>query len=83
MYPHPAVLEALVRDRVLELRRSAAAQARGRREKRRHRVTAAARHGTGWLLVDVGLRLAVPRGAADRAIPRAQRPMLGRRGRSL
>jgi hypothetical protein len=72
MYPSPAVVEALVRDRVLELRRSADGRTRGRREKRRHRATAA----TGWLLVDVGLRLAVPRGAGG------QEPMLSRRGRS-
>ena len=82
MYPHPTIVEALVRDRVLELRQSAVGQARGRREKRRHRVTAAARHGTGWLLVDVGLRLAVPRGTASNA-PGAQRSMLSRRGRSV
>jgi hypothetical protein len=83
MYPHPAVIEALVRDRVLELRRSAVGRTRGRREKRRHRVTAAARHGTGWLLVDVGLRLAVPRGVTGTTMPRAERTLLSRRGRSL
>jgi hypothetical protein len=83
MYPHPAVLEALVRDRVLELRQTAAGRARSRRAERRRRVAAAARHGTGWLLVDVGLRLAVPRGATERPMPRAQRTMLSRRGRSV
>ena len=83
MYPNPAVVEALARDRVLELRQGAARRARFRREKRRHRVTAAARHGTGWLLVDVGLRLAVPRVATDRPMPRTQRAMLSRRGRSV
>lgn len=79
MHPNPVVVEALVRDRVLELRQSAVGRARGRREQRRRRVAAAARHETGWLLVDVGLRLATPRGAADRPMPRS---VLSRRGRS-
>lgn len=65
MYQHPAVLEALMRDRVAELRRSGPAPARIGREKRRHRGVAAARYGVGWLLVDMGLRLVTPRGGTS------------------
>lgn len=62
MYQNPTIAEALAQDRVLALRQSARASALGRGAKRPHRVTQAARRGTGWLLVDLGLRLAVPRG---------------------
>ena len=64
MHQHPAVLETLMRDRVADLRDSAQATAHRRRERRWHRFAAATRRGTGWLLVDMGLRLAVSRGAA-------------------
>jgi hypothetical protein len=66
VYENPALLEALARDRVIDLRQSAEVRATSDREKRRRRVTAAARHGTGWLLVDLGLRLAMPRGPINR-----------------
>jgi hypothetical protein len=58
-------LEALSREHVAELRRSAEARARRERDTRRHSVAEAARHGTGWLLVDLGLRLAAPRGGGS------------------
>jgi hypothetical protein len=61
MYQNPALVEALARDRILDLRQSAQARATSQRPTRRHRVTQAARQGTGWLLVDLGLRLAAPR----------------------
>ena len=82
MYQHPALLEPLIRDRVAELRQSGPATARiaptapvtaiGRHNRRRSLV-AAARSGTGWLLVDMGLRLAMPRGGANRPMARGQR----------
>jgi hypothetical protein len=72
VHQHPAVLEALARDRVAELRHSGWATARVRREKRWHGLVAAARRGTGWLLVDMGLRLAVPRGGASRRVARGE-----------
>lgn len=56
---HPALLDLLVRDRVAELRQSGAGVRIPREKPRRHPVEAA-RRGTGWLLVDLGLRLAVP-----------------------
>jgi hypothetical protein len=62
VYQHPALVEALIKDRVGELQHSAEATAHVRRDRRRRTVVEAARHGTGWLLVDMGLRLATPRG---------------------
>lgn len=62
MLQNPAVVEALGRDRVRERRQSARRSGLGRRDVHGRRFTAAARQGTGWLLVDLGLRLAVPRG---------------------
>jgi hypothetical protein len=63
VYPNPAVVQALAKDRVIELRQAAKAGATNRHEVRQPRVIEAARHGAGWLLVDVGLRLALPHGA--------------------
>jgi hypothetical protein len=60
VYPHPTLVDVLIRDRVAELQRSAGATAHVRRETRRHKLVAAARQGAGWLLVDMGLRLAMP-----------------------
>lgn len=70
MYQNPAIADALVRARVAELRRSAEARPRSRRVRRRPRVTEAAREATGWLLVEMGLQLAVPRAAVNRSAPR-------------
>lgn len=61
MYQNPALVEALARDRIADLRQSAQARATNQPPTRRHRVAQAVRHGTGWLLVDLGLRLAAPR----------------------
>lgn len=60
MSQNPALVEALAKDRLAELHQ---ATRRCRRETRPRRVIRAARNETGWLLVDLGLRLAVPRGA--------------------
>ena len=47
----------------------------GRHGRRTRRVRAldAARHGTGWLLVDMGLRLAMPRAGAKHSIASGRR----------
>ena len=59
MYHHQALAGVLVRDRVAELRRSAASAGASARSPR-------TQHRSGvWLLVDMGLRLAVPRGGAN------------------
>lgn len=63
MHQHPAIVEALSRDRVAELGNHGLARRGWRPERRRHRVTEVARRGTGWLLIEWGLRLAMPRGA--------------------
>jgi hypothetical protein len=73
VYQHPAVLEALVRDRVVERRLTGTASSRSQREGGRYRVTEVARRGAGWLLVEWGLRLAMPRGAVVRPVARGQR----------
>ena len=72
MHQHPVVLEALARDRVAELRHSASATTHMRGEKRWHRLVAAGRRGTGWLLIDMGLRLALPRGGTNHRVARGQ-----------
>jgi hypothetical protein len=73
MHQHPALREALARDRVVALRRSGQASPRIERSHRPDRVSNAARRRTGWLLVEVGLRLAVPRSAMTRPGTRGQR----------
>jgi hypothetical protein len=68
---NPALIEALARDRAAELRGSAAVHAsRIRPNRHRHRLLQAARRGTGWMLIDVGLRLVARRGPLDRPAPR-------------
>jgi hypothetical protein len=72
MHQNPALVEALARDHVAELQHSAEAAALGRQaDGRSHRVVDAARRRTGWLLVDVGLRLAAGGGAMS--VPGGQR----------
>ena len=73
MYQNPALLQALVRSRAADLRQSAGAGVRARPRKGRPRIFDAARHGAGWLLVDMGLRLAVSRGALNHPVARARR----------
>lgn len=62
-----------MRDRVAERRQVAPATAQIRRETRRHKRVAAARYGIGWLLVDMGLRLATPRRGSNHLVARGQR----------
>jgi hypothetical protein len=59
---NPALAQALARDHVAELRPSPRASAHVRRAKPRLGVSGAARRRAGWLLVDIGLRLATTRG---------------------
>ena len=73
MYHHPALIQALASDRVAERRHDARAAAAIRREKHPHRLIPAARHATGWLLIDVGLRLAMSRGGRSHSVAGAQR----------
>jgi hypothetical protein len=73
MHQHPVVQEAIVRGRVDGLRHNAGARARVRRETRRLKLLAAARHGAGWLLVDLGLRLAMPRAGVKQSIASGRR----------
>lgn len=71
MYQNPAIAETLVRDRVAHLQRSAAkASPVSRRERRRRPIGGAARSAAGWLLVEIGLRLALPRSAVNRSVAR-------------
>jgi hypothetical protein len=73
MTNHPALAEALTGERTVELRRSAQANPYRRRPTRRLRVGETARRGAGWLLVDIGLRLALPRRAMHGPAPRGER----------
>jgi hypothetical protein len=58
---NPFLVQALARDRVAELRQCARATAHVRPTKPGRRLTDTARRRVGWLLVDLGLRLAAPR----------------------
>ena len=73
MCQNPALAQALAKDRVAELRQAAEAGNRERRHMPRVRVIQAARRGTGWLLVDVGLRLAVPHRGTTHPVARTHR----------
>jgi hypothetical protein len=85
VYHHQALAGVLVRDRAAGLRQSAksaqsaqsaqraAASARGTRTQHRPGVIASARLRTGWLLVDMGLRLAVPRRGANPPVASGRR----------
>ncbi len=73
MHHNPALAQALARERVTELRQGAGTGVQTRRVVPRLRAIEAARRGAGWLLVDVGLRLALPRAAMKRPPVRAHR----------
>jgi hypothetical protein len=60
MFQHPSITEAIARDRIAEATQRAQLTAL-KRASRRPSAVAAARNATGWLLVDLGLRLTVPR----------------------
>ncbi len=70
---NPALVRALARERATELRQAANSGASSRHEVPRAPVILTARRATGWLLVDVGLRLALPRRSMTRAAARAHR----------
>ena len=61
MCQSPALLQALIRDRMVDVQQSAEVSIRSRPRGRRRAVIEAARTGAGWLLVDLGPRRAVPR----------------------
>jgi hypothetical protein len=69
---NPAIAQVLARDRAAQLR-SDGRNARRSSPTRRSRVTEAARRGAGWLLVDLGLRLAAPRNAVHHPMARGHR----------
>lgn len=73
MCQHPSLVEALAKDRVAELRRNASATAPSGRE-RRPSIVETARHRSGWLLVDIGIRLAVPHTAVSSPVRSERRP---------
>ena len=74
MYQNPTVAQALVRARVADLRKKGAKRTPQEGQgKRRHRLTDAAARGTGWLLVEAGLRLAVPRRETSGRVARGPR----------
>jgi hypothetical protein len=55
---HPALAEAVARNRLAEAQSQASAPTRGRTPRRRSHTL---RRATGWFLVSTGLRLALPR----------------------
>jgi hypothetical protein len=70
---HPALVQALTRDRVAGLRHAAEPSVRPRCDGPGASVLLATRRATGWMLVDVGLRLALPQRALNHPTARAQR----------
>jgi hypothetical protein len=74
VYQHPTVAQALVRARVADLQKKGARRTPHAEDgKPRHRLTDAAARGTGWLLVEAGLRLAVPRRDTSGRVARGPR----------
>jgi hypothetical protein len=70
---HPALVRALATDRVAELRTEIQETGSGtRHEVARPRAYDAVRRATGWMLVDVGLRLALSH-SAQHPVPQAHR----------
>ncbi len=61
MHHHPALVGPVIREQVAGLRHDAELHADGRHHAPGRRVIEAATQPTGWLLIEVGLRLAVPR----------------------
>jgi hypothetical protein len=70
---NPALAQALASDRSADLRQAAAPRVRPPRDDHRANVILATRRATGWMLVDVGLRLAVPQRGLNRPAPGAHR----------
>ena len=64
MHHHPALVGPVIREQVAALRHDAELDADGRHHAPGRRVIEAATQPIGWLLIEVGLRLAVPRGSA-------------------
>ena len=61
MCPNPALARELAGNRVADLQSAAGPGARDRGQLPRARDSRAVRRAAGWLLVDLGLRLALPR----------------------
>jgi hypothetical protein len=61
MFESPVLVEMMARDRSADLQRHGRKMTVHRRASDRRHVVDAARIGTGWFLVDLGLRLTVPR----------------------
>ncbi len=61
MYQHPALVQVLTADRVAALQQDAETGAPIGPQVRPSRGIQASRRAAGWLLVDLGLRLALPR----------------------
>jgi hypothetical protein len=72
MLASPTLMEMLARNRGDELRRHAQKATVRRRSSDPRRAIASARSGTGWLLVDLGLRLTVPRNTMRRPVARGR-----------
>jgi hypothetical protein len=73
MSRHPALARALATQRSAELQKIAQPRFATRSQQRRMRAVQAARRDAGWLLVDLGLRLALPRRTRPRPVARAHR----------
>jgi hypothetical protein len=73
MYQHPVILEAMARDRAAQVRRDAQGSA-VRGSGARGPVAETATNRLGWLLVGLGLRLALPRRSKNRSLQR-RRPL--------
>jgi len=71
--PHPALTRALAAERAAELGHVRRPIPTTRSQARPLRTVQAARRGAGWLLVDVGLRLALPGGSLKRPVARLHR----------
>jgi hypothetical protein len=67
---HPALIRAIASDRVADLRHASGCEVRDHRDMPGVRMTWAVRRAAGWLLVDLGLRIALPRRAVKHPVAR-------------
>jgi hypothetical protein len=70
MYQNSGLVRAIAADRAADLRQAAGPRAADRGDRSGDRAIQTARRATGWLLVELGLRLALPRGGRKHRVAR-------------
>ncbi len=73
MSTHPALTRALASERAADHCREAMSHREDAGHPLRARAVDGLRYGAGWLLIDLGLRLAIPKRGPRRSMARAAR----------